>query len=430
MTPEVVICPNCNHILKTTKTINLPDSQRVTCKECGQKFSLGQSRARVPNRQGKPSSARPPTEKQVEYAQRLGIHVRPDMDLAELSVAINARLAQDPRAKFKAHARKKKHDKAVADYLALLSPEFKSEYRKWERLETDQGLRFLVEFRRDGSTVVDILEYVNVVVEPAISSVVVRFLAPRIVSEAAGHDGHTMIYEELLNWETETAIQLDDIVKSRKLQIEEHQVAKYTAILATPTSSASVAPVAAPPLPTYVAPAPQQAQLRVAIDQTEKTGRGGFFRAFGITSGFMAAVALVVLGVPILFCGGCIGLSLMFGPSEEQLAEMRAKSKASVAAAEQSQSNEQSAEELRKARIKEHFSFWDGSHLQLTEYIKNAMDDPGSYEHVETRYGDRGEFLMVSTTFRGKNGFGALVKTTVVAKCDLDGSVMEIVSGM
>jgi len=86
-----------------------------------------------------------------------------------------------------------------------------------------------------------------------------------------------------------------------------------------------------------------------------------------------------------------------------------------------------SPEETRKELIKKEFNAWDGSHFQLEEYIKKSMNDPGSYEHVETVYWDRGAYLVVMTTFRGKNAFGGVVKNSVKAKVGLDGSIIDII---
>jgi RNA polymerase subunit RPABC4/transcription elongation factor Spt4 len=85
-------------------------------------------------------------------------------------------------------------------------------------------------------------------------------------------------------------------------------------------------------------------------------------------------------------------------------------------------------EETRKEQIEKHFSAWDGSHRGLTELIKKSMNDPGSYEYVETVYWDKGDHLIVKTTFRGKNVFGGVVKNWVMAKVDLNGNVIEIIS--
>ena len=85
-------------------------------------------------------------------------------------------------------------------------------------------------------------------------------------------------------------------------------------------------------------------------------------------------------------------------------------------------------EELRKEEIGKHFSAWDGSHRGLTKVIKESMNDPKSYEHVETVYWDKGDHLVVKTTFRGKNAFGGVVKNWVMAKVDLNGNVIEVLS--
>lgn len=84
-------------------------------------------------------------------------------------------------------------------------------------------------------------------------------------------------------------------------------------------------------------------------------------------------------------------------------------------------------EEQRKARIEEQFSAWDGSHRGLTKVIKASMNDPKSYDHVETVYWDQGDHLIVRTTFRGKNAFGGVVANWVKAKVDLDGNVLAII---
>ena len=81
----------------------------------------------------------------------------------------------------------------------------------------------------------------------------------------------------------------------------------------------------------------------------------------------------------------------------------------------------------RKKRLEGGFSAWDGSHRGLTKVIKESMNDPKSYEHAETKYWDMGDHLVVTTTFRGKNAFGGVVKNWVKAKTDLDGNVLEVI---
>ncbi len=87
-----------------------------------------------------------------------------------------------------------------------------------------------------------------------------------------------------------------------------------------------------------------------------------------------------------------------------------------------------SKQELRKEQIEKSFSAWDGSHRGLTNIIKQSMNDPGSYEHVKTVYWDKGNHLIVQTTFRGKNAFGGLVVNWIKAKVDLDGNVIKVIA--
>ncbi|MFK5892119.1 MAG: zinc ribbon domain-containing protein [Pseudomonadota bacterium] len=80
----------------------------------------------------------------------------------------------------------------------------------------------------------------------------------------------------------------------------------------------------------------------------------------------------------------------------------------------------------RKKLIEKSFSSWDGSHRSLEKAIKSSMNDPDSYEHVETRYGDKGSYIFVQTTFRGKNKFGGMVKQTISAKASLEGKILRL----
>lgn len=80
----------------------------------------------------------------------------------------------------------------------------------------------------------------------------------------------------------------------------------------------------------------------------------------------------------------------------------------------------------RNEQIQSQFSVWDGSHIKLTRLIKESMNDPSTFEHVSSNYTIEGENLIITTTFRGSNAFGAIVKNTVVAKANMDGDIIEI----
>lgn len=81
----------------------------------------------------------------------------------------------------------------------------------------------------------------------------------------------------------------------------------------------------------------------------------------------------------------------------------------------------------RQILIEKQFSAWDGSHPELERMIKDAMNDPDSYEHIETVYWDLQDHLVIRTTYSGKNAFGGRVKNWVKAKVDFYGNVLEII---
>jgi hypothetical protein len=81
----------------------------------------------------------------------------------------------------------------------------------------------------------------------------------------------------------------------------------------------------------------------------------------------------------------------------------------------------------RQIQLEKQFSAWDGSHIELTKIIKKAMNDPDSYEHVETVYWDMKDHVVVRTTYSGKNAFGGRVKNWVKAKADNNGNIIEII---
>lgn len=66
----------------------------------------------------------------------------------------------------------------------------------------------------------------------------------------------------------------------------------------------------------------------------------------------------------------------------------------------------------------QYFSSWDGSNMELVTKVKKGMHDPSSFEHVETRFTDKGDTYRIMMTFRGKNGFNATVTQTVTATLD------------
>nr|ELR5114070.1 hypothetical protein [Providencia stuartii] len=78
------------------------------------------------------------------------------------------------------------------------------------------------------------------------------------------------------------------------------------------------------------------------------------------------------------------------------------------------------------------FSKWDGSYRPLEKLIKNNMNDDDSYKHDETTFrlmlDAKPPYAIVSTTFRGKNAYGAMVKNNMKVKVDIaTGDILEVI---
>lgn len=86
------------------------------------------------------------------------------------------------------------------------------------------------------------------------------------------------------------------------------------------------------------------------------------------------------------------------------------------------------AKQVKEEKIQAQFSGWSGEHRNLERIIKNSMNNPDSYEHVETIYRKTSnDTIIVSTKFRGTNAFGGVVLNGVVAEFDIDGNFIKII---
>lgn len=81
----------------------------------------------------------------------------------------------------------------------------------------------------------------------------------------------------------------------------------------------------------------------------------------------------------------------------------------------------------RQERLESGFSPWSGAHRKLEYAIKKSMHNPDSYDHVETKFWDMKDHLIVLTRYRGTNAFGGIVLSSVKAKVSIDGDLIEIV---
>ena len=78
--------------------------------------------------------------------------------------------------------------------------------------------------------------------------------------------------------------------------------------------------------------------------------------------------------------------------------------------------------------IPKQFSTWDGSCYEFVRLLKENMNDPDSFEHVETRY-DVGDYkLIVYMKYRGRNGFGGKALGIASAELDYKANTIRILS--
>lgn len=117
-------------------------------------------------------------------------------------------------------------------------------------------------------------------------------------------------------------------------------------------------------------------------------------------------LALIFLGLMALF-------AFIMPDSEKSTSN---NSNATPDAAQQTPAPAQPARDPND--IKNFLSSWDGSNRELVKLVKSAMNDPKSFEHVETRFIDRGNSLKLFMTYRGKNAFNATVTNKVSADFD------------
>ena len=82
--------------------------------------------------------------------------------------------------------------------------------------------------------------------------------------------------------------------------------------------------------------------------------------------------------------------------------------------------------EEKEAKINRQFNPRDWSHRDLVKLTKLVMNDPDSFEHVDTRYFDDKDWIIVIMQYRWKNWFWAKILTSVKAKFSYDGDIIKV----
>ncbi|OSB19238.1 hypothetical protein B2H94_09100 [Clostridium sporogenes] len=88
-------------------------------------------------------------------------------------------------------------------------------------------------------------------------------------------------------------------------------------------------------------------------------------------------------------------------------------------------------EQLEKEKhdnwVESQFSKWDGSHRGLVKLVKQNLNDPKSFEHVETKFIRDGKDLIIVMKYRAKNVFGGLVLNGIKAKASYRDNTIRII---
>lgn len=105
---------------------------------------------------------------------------------------------------------------------------------------------------------------------------------------------------------------------------------------------------------------------------------------------------------------------------EERAAEDAAEAErqrelAEERAAAESSRREAARKQERQEQVEACFSAWNGSHREFVRALKDRMNDPSSFEHVETRYRDDEHEVFLFMRFRGANAFGGVVLNEATA---------------
>lgn len=113
-------------------------------------------------------------------------------------------------------------------------------------------------------------------------------------------------------------------------------------------------------------------------------------------------------------------------PAAKDSIKRAAEKEARLAQVQQARAAEYASKKERREKIESLFSAYDGSQPAVERAIKDRMNDPDSYEHVATRFSDKGSYVMVYTQFRGRNAFNAKIMSVATAKIDLSGHLVDL----
>lgn len=86
----------------------------------------------------------------------------------------------------------------------------------------------------------------------------------------------------------------------------------------------------------------------------------------------------------------------------------------------------QSATNLKARQISKLFTGPDGTHLNLAIIIQAGLSNLDSFQHQQTTYVDKGEYLVVNMHYQAEGASGEAIDRFARAKVDFTGKVISI----
>ena len=80
----------------------------------------------------------------------------------------------------------------------------------------------------------------------------------------------------------------------------------------------------------------------------------------------------------------------------------------------------------RQKIIDRQFSPRTGANVYLDNYLRNNSNYSSCYEHLQTNYSDKGNYIVVQTKIKTCNSFGTHETKLVIAKIDLQGNILSV----
>jgi hypothetical protein len=164
----------------------------------------------------------PPSERQLNYARKLGIAVTSRMSKADVSDAISIAEQKNPNARLqREHINRKQAARAEEKWASECGPELLGTKEQWSRFG-EQGGFILAIYRRGENTIVDVLQVNDAFIDGARKKKLKLCVAsPKVIKDRDIGD--------YLGWERDFELDVDKLLYYEPLQVdfEDAGIASY-----------------------------------------------------------------------------------------------------------------------------------------------------------------------------------------------------------